>query len=51
MLRLIREPETRRQLGEAMYVRTRTEFSLEATVHTQEHIYRTLLSRHETGQF
>jgi glycosyltransferase involved in cell wall biosynthesis len=50
MLRLIREPETRRQLGEAMYVRTRTEFSLEATVHTQEHIYRTLLSRHETGQ-
>jgi polysaccharide pyruvyl transferase CsaB len=46
MLRLIREPETRRQLGEAMYQRTRAEFSLEATVHTQERIYRELLSKH-----
>jgi glycosyltransferase involved in cell wall biosynthesis len=46
MLLLIREPETRRQLGEAMYERTRTEFSLEATVHTQERIYRELLEKH-----
>jgi glycosyltransferase involved in cell wall biosynthesis len=45
MLLMIREPETRHQLGEAMYERTRTEFSLEATVHTQERIYRKLLAK------
>ncbi len=40
MLRMIREPEFRKQLAEAMYQRTCQGFSLEATVRTQQEIYR-----------
>ncbi len=45
MLRMIREPEFRKQLAEAMYQRTCRDFSLEATVRTQQEIYRDILSR------
>lgn len=45
MLEMIDNPERRGQLGEALYRRTKAEFSLEATVQTQERIYRDILSR------
>ena len=45
MLRMIREPEFRKQLAEAMYQRTCQGFSLEATVRTQQEIYRDILAR------
>ena len=40
MLRMIREPELRAQLSEAMYQCTCQKFSLDATVRTQQEIYR-----------
>ena len=40
-----REPEFRKQLAEALYQRTCRDFSLEATVRTQQEIYRDILSR------
>lgn len=45
MLRMIREPELRKELTEAMYQCTCQKFSLDATVHTQQEIYRDILAR------
>lgn len=45
MLRLIREPELRAQLSEAMYQCTCQKFSLDATVRTQQEIYRDIMAQ------
>ena len=45
MLRMIREPELRKELTEAMYQCTCQKFSLDATVRTQQEIYRDILAR------
>lgn len=45
MLEMIQNPELRNRLAEAMYQRTCRDFSLEATLHTQEKIYQDILRR------
>ena len=45
MLEMIRDPALRNRLAEAMYQRTCRDFSLEATLHTQEKIYQDILRR------
>ena len=46
MTLLIEDPALRRSLGEKLYTKTKECFSVEATVHHQEALYRSILSRY-----
>ncbi len=45
MLTLARDQDLREQLGQAIYEKTKNDFSVEATLRTQEEIYKTILRR------